>query len=101
MTLRKQRVGSQDPWTIDELRTGLERFNETYGHYPTASEVDKYEYLPSARSIERSHGGIVTLRKVLKLNTETDLRTGMHSTARAKMINKREHANELEVYEYL
>jgi hypothetical protein len=44
---------------------------------------------------------MVALRKTLKLRTDKDLRAGAHSTARAKMINKRAYANEQSVYEYL
>lgn len=99
--LRQQKGGKQTPWTIDELKAGLEHFFNEYKRYPTAPEVDTYPYLPSARSIERRFGGSVELRKRLKLKTQTDFRSGEHSSARAKKINERAHIVESKVYKFL
>lgn len=101
MLLRKQRNGFQKPWKIEELKVGLEHFYKEHSHYPTATEVDEYEYLPTSRSIERSFGGLVSLRQELQLNENYDFRTGAHSSERAKMINKRAHASERVVYDFL
>ena len=99
--LRKQRNGKQKPWTLEELHAGLEQFETEQGHYPTASEVDSYEYLPSARSVERRFGGLVALRQTLRLSGQTDFRSGEHSTRRAHIINERARRIEQAVYEYL
>jgi CRISPR/Cas system-associated endoribonuclease Cas2 len=99
--VRKQKDGRQKPWTKKELEAGLKFFFETNKRYPTASEVDLCEYLPSARTIERSHGGLVQLRKELKLDTEPDYRAGKHSSDRAHLINDRAHKVEQKVYTYL
>ena len=101
MSIRQQKIGKQIPWTLAELKTGLEHFYEQQKRYPTATEVDAYAYLPSARSIERRFGGLVSLRKQLGLGTEHDFRTGTHSTNRAHLINKRAHRVEQTVYEHL
>jgi hypothetical protein len=102
MTLRTQKPGKPDhPWMLEELKSGLEHFYKEHNRYPTASEVDKYMYLPSARSIERRFGGLVALRETLKLGKEYDFRSGSHSTKRAHTINNRAHNIEKTVYESL
>lgn len=63
--LRKNKVGNQSPWTDGELLAGFSRYFELYGKYPSAHEVDTFEYLPSSRSIQRSYGGLQQLRKRL------------------------------------
>ncbi|MEK7185014.1 MAG: hypothetical protein AAB726_00100 [Patescibacteria group bacterium] len=99
--LRKQKDGKQKPWTIENLKSGLEHFYNEHQRYPTAPEVDKYPYLPSARSIERRFGGLVALRTKLKLKSQTDFRSGAHSSARANKINHRAHIVEDKVYKFL
>ncbi len=74
-----QKAGNQEPWKLEELKAGLENFNTKHGHYPTAPEIDSDPYLPSARTIERKFGGIIGLRKALKLDTQTDMREGVHN----------------------
>ena len=99
--LRAQKLGNQKPWTEKEVMSGLKHFFDQNGRYPTAPEVDKYPYLPSARSIERRFGGLVALRKKLRLETQPDFRSGKHSSERAHKINTRAHKTEKTVYEYL
>ncbi len=99
--LRAQKTGSQGAWKIEELRAGLEDFNTKHGHYPTAPEIDTHPYLPSARTIERSFGGVIELRKTLGFDTQVDLREGAHSSKRASTINVRAHSVEKEVLTYL
>ena len=85
---------SRAPW-------GLMQFYKEHQRFPTAPEVDIYPYLPSARSIERSFGGLVALRQQLGLDTQPDFRSGKHSSERAFKINRRAHKVEQVVYEYL
>lgn len=99
--LRLQKSGSRSPWKLEEIRAGFQDFFEKNGHYPTTPEIDTYPYLPSARSIERSFGGAVQLRKTLGIDSQADFRTGAHSSARAHMINTRAHLVEEEVYVFL
>jgi len=101
MSLRMQKKGHQKPWTLPELESGLKHFYTVHKQYPTAHEVDAYTYLPSARSIERGFGGLVALRKLLKLGSEHDFRAGIHSSKRAHTINARAHETEQKVYEFL
>ncbi len=101
MTLRSQKGGFQRPWELEELAAGLQHFFKERGRYPTATEVDDYPYLPSARSIERSFGGLVQLRKQLGLGTEHDFRIGLHSSKRAHTILDRAHTVEARVHAYL
>jgi len=101
MALRSQSKGGQTPWKLEELKAGLEAFHKNYGHYPTGPEVDRYGYLPSARSVERRFGGMVALRKKLSLGGQDDYRTGTHSSERARTIGKRAHVIEREVYDFL
>ncbi|MBM3261649.1 hypothetical protein FJY93_04515 [Candidatus Kaiserbacteria bacterium] len=103
MTLRQQRKtgGREIPWTLDELKSGLAHFYKEHGKYPTATEVDAYPYLPSARSIERRFGGLVNLRTQLKLGSNADFRTGEHSSRRAHLINDRAHKTEQVVFDFL
>lgn len=99
---RKQIKGySKNPWTLDELRKGLEDYYEKYGCYPSATEIDSFPHLPSSRSIQRRFGGVIEVRKTLRLNTQTDLRTGEHSSKRAHTINDRAHKIESDVYLFL
>lgn len=99
--LRIQSSGKQIPWTLDELRAGLEHFFTEHNRYPTGPEVDAYPYLPSARSIERRFGGLVALRRTLGLKGQDDFRTGAHSAERARKIGQRAHTTEQKVYEFL
>lgn len=100
-SFRIQKSGNQKPWKFEELQAGLENFYKKNGRYPTAPEVDASPYLPSARTIERSFGGLVALRKTLDLDTQSDFREGAHSSKRASMINERAHRVEQEVYVFL
>src|SRR3989344_2855762 len=101
MTLREQKRGFQEPWKLEELSAGLRHFFKKYGRYPTATEIDQYPYLPSARSVERSFGGLVELRRRLTLGKEHDFRTGAHSSKRAHTILNRAHEVEARVHAYL
>jgi hypothetical protein len=69
--LRKQdliiKTGRGYPWTLDNLRDGFLYFYELNGRYPTSQEVDLFEFLPTAKTIQRSFGGLVQLRNRLNL----------------------------------
>ncbi|MBX4210458.1 hypothetical protein KW783_00605 [Candidatus Parcubacteria bacterium] len=101
MESRTQSKGKQKPWTLDEISAGLKSFFDEHGRYPTATEVDLYQFLPSARSIERRFGGLIKVREMLNLNSQSDFRNGKHRSDRAYLINKRGHNTENEVYQYL
>ncbi len=52
-------------WTIEDIKSGIERFIIEYGRPPKAREWDKVEYLPSARTVQRTYGGLERLRSEL------------------------------------
>lgn len=52
-------------WTMEQIREGFERFRIERGRLPIAPEIDKLDYLPSSRQIQRKFGGLEQLRKVL------------------------------------
>lgn len=88
-------------WPLELIKAGLQRFYTEHDRYPTATEVDSYQYLPRAKTIERRFGGLVALRKQLNLKGQQDFRTGAHSSARARSIGARAHVVEREVYDLL
>ncbi len=98
---RRGTRGKTIPWTDEQLRAGFDYFHRLHGKYPTASEIDEFEYLPTARTLQRSLGGLVAVRTRLSLSGDADLRTGKHSIKRAHTINARAHEIEELVYEYL
>lgn len=94
-------MGNQRPWSLEDLEDGLKEFYRQYDRYPRVHEVDAFEFLPSSRSIQRSHGGLIEVRKKIGLGGQSDYRSGEHSTKRAKKINERNNKLEQEVYDYL
>ena len=57
-------------WTLEKVKEGFEKFYRTYNRYPTAYDIDDFNFLPSSRQIQRSFGGLVKLRKILELKIE-------------------------------
>lgn len=101
MPLKQQKGPGSNNWTIENIASGFEHFYKLNKKYPTAQEIDNFEFLPSARSIQRKFGGVVAIRKYLDLSGQHDLTKGEHSSKRAFKINKRAHNTEKEVYRYL
>lgn len=101
MALRIQKPGNKKSWTTEEIKAGFEHFYNKYNRYPTAHEIDAYPHMPSSRSIQRQRGGLVALRKKLGLKGPQDFTKGEYSRERAKMINKRAHQLEKDVYDFL
>jgi len=101
MAQKRQRRGGQILWNIEDLSDGMRLFYERYNHYPTSQEVDAFEFLPSARSIQRRFGGLIELRQTLGLGGQIDYTKGAHSSDRAKKIGKRSHELEKEAYDFL
>lgn len=99
--LRKAVVGTQHSWTKEELKAGFAHFKELYKRYPTAHEIDAFPYLPSARSIQRTFGGLVNLRKELFPEEISDYTRGTHRSKMAKRTYQNGRDLELRFYEYL
>lgn len=84
--LRKTHLGGwQTTWTKEEILAGLTYFKQLYGRFPTAHEIDSFEYLPSSRSIQRSYGGLVSLRKELLPTEHADFTIGIYRSQKAKL----------------
>ena len=62
-------------WNEEKLKVAFDRFIAENGRLPTAPEVDKTEYLPSARQIQRRFGGLRQLRRLLNYEI-TDFGSG-------------------------
>ena len=52
-------------WSFDQIKQGLEKFKIDNGRLPSALEIDKLDYLPSSRQIQRKYGGLMSLRQNL------------------------------------
>jgi len=87
-------------WTEKRLKDGFDRFVKENGRLPTAPEVDQSSYLPSARSIQRSHGGLRRLRGKLGYE-DVDFGVGKHRTALANKANESGIAAEIKLEKIL
>ncbi len=85
--LRKRARGNQSKWTEEQVGAGLEYFKKLHGKYPSSFEIDAFDYLPSARSIQRSLGGLEGLRTRLGFDlSQTNLTKGAVRSSKAKEI---------------
>jgi len=98
--LRKASQG-QTYWTKEQILAGIKHFFDLHGRYPTARDVDRFEYLPSSRSIQRSFGGLVTLRSELIPNSHANFTMGDYRSNIAKEANNRAQKYEEEFYNFL
>jgi len=75
-------------WTLTTIKAGIERFVTENDHFPTAWDFDRSSYLPSARQVQRAHGGLEQLRRDLNIE-ETNYTKGLLRTARSAEGYKR------------
>jgi len=100
--LRKFQNGRQEKWTLEQIQAGLEHFRDSNGRYPSSREIDHFEYLPSARSIQRSLGGLESIRTELGFDPSlTNLTKGSIRSAKVKEIINNSIEHEKSFYEYL
>ncbi len=99
--LRRNKPGHQSPWNDMELMAGLGYFLKLHGHYPSAHEIDNFEYLPSSRSIQRSYGGLQKLRERLLPGQISNYTKGDHRSGIAKRTYSNGRSLEAIFYEYL
>jgi hypothetical protein len=71
-------------WSLEDIKNGFDRYLKINGSLPTTPEIDKCEYLPSSRTIQRRFGGVIELRKKLGYN-ETHFGIGKY---RKKLSNQ-------------
>ena len=100
-SLRKRTSQVEEKWTLENLRAGLDYFFKINNRYPTAREVDIFEYLPTSRTIQRSFNGLMALRKTLGLDTPINHSSGITRSKTAQDADKRAQAYEKEFYDYL
>ena len=68
--------------------------------YPTAQEIDDFEFLPSSRSIQRSFGGLVKTRTELGLELNNYTK-GTYRSEKAKEADARARNYEEEFFTFL
>ncbi|MFA5791606.1 MAG: hypothetical protein WC884_01045 [Candidatus Paceibacterota bacterium] len=49
-------------WTIEKIKEGFDRFFKEHDRLPKSLEIDKVDYLPNRKFIERNFGGLEKLR---------------------------------------
>lgn len=91
---------AHETWNMQSIGEGLEKLISTMGRMPTATEIDAYEGLPSARQMQRRFGGIMAVRKQLGYK-EIRLDNGMVRSEVAREIGLRGLALENMVYQEL
>lgn len=87
-------------WTVQKIKEGFERFEREYGRLPTAPEIDRLEYLPSSRQIQRKFGGLEKLREVLGYK-DTNFGRGDYRSKITLRVNKKGRETELELEKIL
>lgn len=95
------KISSEEKWTLENLRDGFRYFNDVYGHFPSAHEIDAFKYLPASRNIQRRFGGLVELRKTLGLGLYLDHTKGEKRSAEASKAISRAHNYEEVFYNWL
>jgi len=87
-------------WTLDNLRDGFQYFFDVNNRYPNALEIDRFDYLPTSRTIQRRFGGLQALRKVLGLGT-INFSAGETRSESARIVGQRGFKIENELGEIL
>jgi len=99
--LKKQSHKDKDKWSLANIKDGLLYFYEINNRYPSSVEIDKFEYLPSSRSIQRTFGGLVNMRKELGLERSHNYTKGAKRSKMAKEADNRARIYEKEFYDFL
>lgn len=87
-------------WTFEKVKVGFNLFYKQNNRYPTAREIDKFEFLPSSRQIQRSFGGLENLRIKIGLNI-TNYSKGKHRSNVAGNILSQSRIIERDFYYFL
>ncbi len=80
-------MGQYRIWKLEDIKLGIDRFYQENGRFPTVSDLDNIDYLPSSRWIQMKFGGMVKVRKDLGY-TDIHLGTGKYRSAIARQINE-------------
>lgn len=87
MAIRNSQMGNQDAWSRDDVVDGIKKFLEENKRFPKAVEFKSCPYLPTVRSIQRTFGGLIHLKK--ELGVTENYHSGEYRSAIAKKINLR------------
>lgn len=87
-------------WSIEKIKAGFDKFYTEHARLPTALEIDRLDYLPTSRTIQRSFGGLEQLRAKMGYQI-SHFGKGVSRSIVAKEANKRGYEAELEVYKLL
>lgn len=98
--LKKRDGNKSRSWTDEELKGGFEYYFRMHKHYPTALDIDNFEYLPTSRSIQRNYGGLETLRSRLGLKV-SHYGKGKQRAGRSGTIINRSFQLEEQFYDFL
>jgi hypothetical protein len=90
------RTGDYQPWTLENIADGFKKFFADEGRYPTADEVDAFDFLPTSRQIQRAFGGLRELRAKLNLHI-LDYGCGESRSKIAHEVNFRSNLGEREI----
>lgn len=90
----------REEWTTEKIKEGFNRFLREHGRLPIAPEVDRLEYLPSSRQIQRKFGGLEKLRAVLGYKN-THFGRGEYRSSIASRVNKKGREIEIELEKIL
>lgn len=75
-------------WTQEKIKEGFEKFLEENNRLPTALEIDKLDYLPSSRNIQKRFGGLEKIRSNLGFK-DVHFGKGRFRSEIAFRVNKR------------
>lgn len=87
MAIRRSQVGNQDAWSKEDVIDGIKKFLKENKRFPKAMEFKTCLYLPTVRSIQRTFGGLIRLKK--ELGITENYHSGEYRSAIAKKINLR------------
>ncbi len=80
-------MGRYKKWTLNDLKEGIDRFYKEKGRFPTVSDLDNIDYLPSSRWIQYKFGGMIQVRRDLGYD-DSHLGVGKYRTKIALQVNK-------------
>lgn len=93
-------MGKYKFWKLEDLREGINHFYHENNRFPTVSDLDNTDYLPSSRWIQMKFGGMVKVRKDLGY-VDIHLGTGKYRSKIANKVNKTGLKFEHEIEKFL
>lgn len=80
-------MGRYKLWKLEDLKKGIDRFYKENKRYPTVSDLDSIDYLPSSRWIQVKFGGMIKVRKDLGYK-DVHLGVGQYRSKIANQVNR-------------